>query len=47
MTQEQLAEAADLNVRTVQKIEGGEINILITTLLRLREGIGCSLSKLL
>ena len=46
ITQEKLAEAADLNVRTVQKIEAGETNILITTMLRLRNGIGCELDDL-
>lgn len=46
ITQEKLAELADLNVRTVQKIEAGETNILITTMLRLRDGIGCSLDDL-
>jgi len=31
-----LAEFADLNIRTVQKIEAGELNVLITTAIRLR-----------
>jgi transcriptional regulator with XRE-family HTH domain len=31
ITQEKLAEKADLNLRTVQKIEAGDINILVTT----------------
>lgn len=35
MTQERLVELADLNIRTVQKIEAGEINILLTTFVRL------------
>jgi len=40
MTQETLAELADLNIRTVQKIEAGEINILLTTFLRLQKALG-------
>ena len=41
LTQERLAEPAELNPRTVQKIEAGDITILITTLIRLREALGC------
>jgi len=41
MTQEALAELADLNVRTVQKIEAGQTNILITTAVRLKVGLDC------
>ena len=41
ITQEMLAEKADLNLRTLQKIEAGQTNILITTALRLKRGIGC------
>ena len=33
LTQERLAELADLNPRTVQKIEAGDITILVTTFL--------------
>lgn len=47
MTQEKLAEFADLNIRTVQKIEAGDINILITTLYRIQKAIGCDWNKLL
>lgn len=36
-TQEQLAELADLNLRIVQKIEDGKLNILLTTILRLHK----------
>ena len=46
MTQERLAELTDLNIRTVQKIEAGKINILLTTVLRIREALSCSWSKL-
>ncbi|MFW6151358.1 MAG: helix-turn-helix transcriptional regulator [Verrucomicrobiota bacterium] len=46
ITQQKLAEMADLNIRTVQKIEAGRINILITTAARLRKAVGCSWEKL-
>ncbi len=45
-TQERLAELADLNVRTVQKIEAGQTNILITTAKRLKTAIGCDWDSL-
>ena len=35
MTQEQLAEKAEIATRNLQKIEAGEINILLTTAFRL------------
>ena len=47
ITQEKLAELADLNIRTLQKIEAGQTNILITTAKRLRTGVGCSWECLL
>ena len=47
LTQERLAELAELNPRTVQKIEAGDITILITTLMRLREALGCDWKRLL
>ena len=47
ITQEALAERADLNLRTVQRIESGETNILITTAMRLRRGIGCPWDELM
>jgi|TARA_R100000455_G_C6184471_1_gene61008 transcriptional regulator with XRE-family HTH domain len=46
ITQETLAELSDLNVRTIQKIEAGQTNILITTMLRLRNAIGCEFDDL-
>ena len=36
LTQERLAELADLNIRTIQKIEAGELNLLITTAIHLQ-----------
>ena len=47
LTQERLAELSDLNPRTVQKIEAGDIAILVTTLARLREALGCDWKRLL
>lgn len=47
MTQERLSELADLNPRTVQKIEAGEITILVTTLIRLRAALRCDWKRLL
>jgi transcriptional regulator with XRE-family HTH domain len=47
LTQEKLAEKADLFPRTIQKIEAGQLNILLTTTLRIREALGCSWTDLL
>ncbi len=47
LTQEALAEKTGMAPRTIQKIEAGDITILITTLRRLREAIGCKFSDLL
>lgn len=47
LTQEQLAERADLAPRTIQKIEAGQITILITTLRRIRKVLQCSYQTLL
>ena len=47
ITQERLAELVDLNIRTIQKIEAGHVNILLTTVLRLRKALGCSWDELL
>ena len=47
LTQERLAELADLNTRTVQKIEAGDIKILVTTLTRIRAALGCEWRLLL
>jgi transcriptional regulator with XRE-family HTH domain len=47
LTQEELAEGAELAVRSLQKIEAGRINILITTARRLRRALGCSWECLL
>lgn len=47
LTQEQLAEVAELNLRTVQKIEAGQLNILVTTLIRIANALTISFNRLL
>ena len=47
LTQEKLAELADLHLRTLQKIEAGEMNLLVTTVLRIKRALKCSWDKLL
>ena len=47
VTQEALSEKANLHIRTLQKIEAGEINILLTTLVRLKQGLDCPWHELL
>jgi transcriptional regulator with XRE-family HTH domain len=47
LSQERLAETVDLHPRSIQKIEAGQTNILITTLMRLQHALGCSWDCLL
>jgi len=47
LTQEKLAEAADLNIRTVQKIEAGQTNILVTTAARIQKALTCDWDNLM
>jgi len=47
LTQEKLAELADINPRTVQKIEAGQLNILLTTVFRLQGALRCSWDSLM
>lgn len=47
LSQEKLAELADLNPRTLQKIEAGQTNILITTAMRLHKHLGCEWEDLM
>ena len=47
MTQERLAELAELNVRTVQKIEAGETNVLVTTVARIAAALKCRPDQLI
>ncbi|MGH7953287.1 MAG: helix-turn-helix transcriptional regulator [Limisphaerales bacterium] len=41
MSQERLAELADINARTIRRIEAGEINASITTIARIRNALDC------
>ena len=47
LTQEKLAALVDLNPRTVQKIEAGVVNILLTTVLRIHKALGCDWGRLM
>jgi len=47
ITQERLAEIVTLHPRTVQKIESGRTNILITTAIRLQRALRCQWEDLL
>jgi transcriptional regulator with XRE-family HTH domain len=46
ITQETLAELADLHIRTLQKIEAGQTNILLTTAVRLQRAVQCTWESL-
>jgi len=41
LTQETPAERAGINPRTIQKIEVGDINFLVTTVCRIHAALGC------
>jgi transcriptional regulator with XRE-family HTH domain len=47
LTQERLAELVGINPRTVQKIEAGKLNVLATTLERLKEALKCDWDELM
>lgn len=47
LTQARLAEMVDLNIRNLQKIEAGETNVLVTTVMRIRRALGCVADKLI
>jgi transcriptional regulator with XRE-family HTH domain len=47
ITQEKLAELVDLNIRSVQKIEAGRINVLVTTAMRIQKALDCAWGKLM
>lgn len=42
LTQDQLAERAEIATRNLQKVEAGQLNILLTTVLRIQKGLRCS-----
>ncbi|MEI2722921.1 MAG: helix-turn-helix transcriptional regulator [Verrucomicrobiota bacterium] len=39
ITQEKLAELADITTRNLQKVEAGGLNILVTTAMRIQRGL--------
>jgi transcriptional regulator with XRE-family HTH domain len=47
LTQERLAEMVGLHPRTIQKIEAGKVNILLTTVIRLQRALRCDWADLL
>jgi transcriptional regulator with XRE-family HTH domain len=47
LTQEKLAELVKLNPRTLQKVEAGHVNILLTTVLRIQKALGCEWDRLM
>lgn len=46
LTQEELAKQSEIATRNLQKIEAGEINLRLTTALRIRRGLRCPWKKL-
>lgn len=46
-TQAQLAEMVDLNPRTLQRVESGQVNVLTTTAIRIRYALDCPWERLL
>jgi transcriptional regulator with XRE-family HTH domain len=46
LTQEKLAERADISLRYVQQLEAGQRNPSIATLVRLRKALACSYNDL-
>jgi transcriptional regulator with XRE-family HTH domain len=47
LTQERLAEKADLNIRTLQSVEAGQLNVLVTTAMRLQRALRCEWKNLM
>jgi len=47
ITQEKLAELVDLNIWSVQKIEAAQINVLVTTAMRIQKALDCPWGKLM
>jgi transcriptional regulator with XRE-family HTH domain len=46
LTQDELAEKAEIATRNLQKIEAGEINVLLTTAFRLQLALRCPWKRL-
>jgi transcriptional regulator with XRE-family HTH domain len=47
LTQDQLAELAEISTRNLQKVEAGELNILFTTIVRIQLALKCVWKKLM
>lgn len=47
LTQQKLSELADLDLRTIQRIEAGKIDVLLRTLDKVRNGLKCQWQDLL
>jgi len=46
ISQQQLAELADLNIRSLQRIEAGEVDVLLTTTVRIQKALSCPWERL-
>jgi len=46
LSQEKLAEMADLHPRALQKIEAGDVSVTLSTILRLQKALGCTWESL-
>ena len=46
LTQQRLAELANVDIRNIQRIEAGEINVLLSTFNRIRRALNCSWEEL-
>jgi transcriptional regulator with XRE-family HTH domain len=47
LTQDKLAELASISTRNLQKVEAGQLNILLTTAIRIQLALRCSWKRLM
>jgi len=47
MSQQKLSELADLDLRTIQRIEAGKIDVLLRTIDKIRKALNCEWNDLL
>jgi transcriptional regulator with XRE-family HTH domain len=47
LTQDKLAELAGISTRNLQKVEAGQLNILLTTTIRIQLALRCSWKRLM
>jgi len=47
ITQEKLSELANLDIRSLQRFEAAEMNIVLTSLINVRKALGCKWDELL